>query len=248
MKLLIALVGSAVFVALFKRLIRRYPIVFYLAACVIDVALLSGALLSLPAGLAAATFPYAARCLVGFSLFAIVMYAGALPDGSKIRQAVMPIRGELSIIAAILTIGHVVNYLGSYLTQILSGFAGMSAGMVVSFCVSSVLIVLLAALTITSFEAVKSRMEAAVWKRLQKTAYAFFLLTYAHLLFVLLPTVASAGQRSMLSIILYSIVVLGWVVLRSVKAFKAKSARDTASPVVVMEDFSEEFGEDLQTA
>ena len=77
------------------------------------------------------------RQLLGFALFALVMYIGALPEGSKARQMLMPIRGELSIIAAILTVGHVANYLGTYLADILSGFAGMSAGMVASFVVSS---------------------------------------------------------------------------------------------------------------
>lgn len=222
MKLLIALGGSAVFAWIFRAPLKRYPEVFYLAAVVIDVALLSGALMAEPHALATAALPYLTRCLVGFALFTVVMYVGALPDGNKVRQGLMPVRGELSIVAAILTIGHVVNYLGAYFAQITSGFAGMTAGMVVSFGLSTILIVLLAMLTVTSFNFVKYRMAKSAWKCLQKTAYLFFSLTYAHLLFVLVPTIASTSQRAMLSIAIYSVVMTGWAVLKLVKTMKAR--------------------------
>ena len=153
------------------------------------------------------------------------MYIGALPEGSKARQMLMPIRGELSIIAAILTVGHVANYLGTYLADILSGFAGMSAGMVASFVVSSLLIVLLAALTVTSFNAVKTRMSSDAWKRLQKTAYAFFGLTYVHLVLVLAPTVSSSGQKAAFSIAAYTAIMLVYVALRAATHLRAKRAR-----------------------
>ena len=141
----------------------------------------------------------------------------------------MPIRGELSIIAAILTVGHVANYLGTYLADILSGFAGMSAGMVASFVVSSLLIVLLAALTVTSFNAVKTRMSSDAWKRLQKTAYAFFGLTYVHLVLVLAPTVSSSGQKAAFSIAAYTAVMLAYAALRVAAHLRAKRARSAIS-------------------
>ena len=121
-------------------------------AVAVDVLFLSGVLFGVSREFAAAVYPYLTRCLLGFALFALVMYIGALPEGSKARQMLMPIRGELSIIAAILTVGHVANYLGTYLADILSGFAGMSAGMVASFVVSSLLIVLLALQAAKVFE------------------------------------------------------------------------------------------------
>ena len=141
----------------------------------------------------------------------------------------MPIRGELSIIAAILTIGHVANYLGTYLADILSGFAGMSAGMIASFVVSSLLIVLLAALTVKSFNAVKTRMSSDAWKRLQKTAYVFFGLTYVHLVLVLAPTISSSGQKATFSIAAYTAVMLAYAALRVAAHLRAKRARSAIS-------------------
>lgn len=216
MELLIAIVVGVLFAFLLRKQIKRYAVSFYIVAAAVDVLFLSRVLFGVSRELAAVFYPYLTRCLLGFALFAVVMYIGVLPKSSKLRHALMPIRGELSVIAAILTIGHVVNYLGAYLAQILSGFAGMSAGMIASFVVSSLLIVLLTALTITSFNVVKRRMCPDMWKALQRWAYAFFGLTYLHLLLVLAPTVSSTSQRAAFSIAAYTAVVLVYAVLRVV--------------------------------
>lgn len=229
MEVLLAIVISVLFAFALRKQIKRYAVSFYIVAAAADVLFLSGVLFGVSREFAAAVYPYLTRCLLGFSLFALVMYVGALPEGSKARQMLMPIRGELSIIAAIFTIGHVANYLGTYLADILSGFAGMSAGMIASFIVSSLLIVLLAALTVTSFNTVKTRMNSDAWKRLQKTAYAFFGLTYVHLVLVLAPTVSSSGQKAAFSIAAYTAVMLVYVVLRTATHLRAKRTRPSTS-------------------
>lgn len=216
MELLIALVVSVLFAFLLRKQIKHYAVSFYVVAVAVDVLFLSRMLFGVSREFAAAAYPYFTRCLLGFALFTVVMYIGVLPRGSKVRHMLMPIRGELSIIAAILVIGHVVNYLGAYLAQILSGFAGMSVGMIASFAVSSLLIVLLAALTVTSFNAVKTRMRPERWKALQRWAYVFFGLTYLHLLLVLAPTISSASQKAMLSVAIYTVIVVAYAVLRVV--------------------------------
>ena len=123
MEVLLAIVISVLFAFALRKQIKRYAVSFYIVAAAADVLFLSGVLFGVSREFAAAVYPYLTRCLLGFSLFALVMYVGALPEGSKARQMLMPIRGELSIIAAIFTIGHVANYLGTYLADILSGFA-----------------------------------------------------------------------------------------------------------------------------
>lgn len=44
------------------------------------------------------------------ALFTIVMYTGALSNSFKYKKNLMAIRGELSIIACILTLGHNILY------------------------------------------------------------------------------------------------------------------------------------------
>ena len=211
-----------------RKPLKRYAVSFYVVAAAIDVLFLSHALFGVSRNLASTAYPYFTRCLVGFSLFSLVMYIGVLPEASKAKRALTPIRGELSIVAAILAVGHVVNYLGAYLDQILSGFAGMSSSMMASFIVSSLLIVLLSALTITSLSSVKAKMHSETWKLVQRWAYAFYGLAYLHLVLVLAPTVSQTGQRALLSIIFYTIVVLAYFMLRIAKHMRdRKGIRST---------------------
>ncbi|MEG2948877.1 MAG: hypothetical protein RR822_05845 [Raoultibacter sp.] len=219
MELLIALALSVLFALVLRRSIKQYAIAYYIVAVAVDVLFLSRVLFDVSRDFAVITSPYIMRCLIGFGLFSVVMFIGVFPEKSKVRRMLMPIRGELSIIAAILVIGHVVNYLESYFGQILAGFVGMSLGMVLSFIVSSLLIVLLVILTVTSFSRVRKSMDPAVWKFVQKSAYVFFGLTYLHLVLVLLPTVSSTAQKAALSIAIYSAIMILYVVLRAHKAW-----------------------------
>ncbi|MEG2533727.1 MAG: hypothetical protein RSB04_12025 [Gordonibacter sp.] len=228
MEVLIALAASVALAFLLRKQIKRYAVAFYIIAIAVDILFLSKLLLDVSRDFAVVVYPYLTRCLVGFALFSLVMYIGVLPSSSKARHILMPIRGELSIIAAILTIGHVANYLGTYFSQILSGFVGMSAGMIASFVLSSLLIVLLTALTVTSFNTIKARMRPDIWKNLQRTAYLFYGLTYLHLVLVLAPAVSSTGQRAALSIAVYSVVVGIYFILRLIAHFR-KTKQDAAA-------------------
>jgi len=49
------------------------------------------------------------RGALGAALWAVVMWTGALPNGSAAIKKLMPIRGELSITAAIITFSHIVR-------------------------------------------------------------------------------------------------------------------------------------------
>ena len=224
MELIISLVATLVLVLLLRKPIKNYAIVFYIAAIAVDVLFLSGVLFGVTRDVAVVGYPYVVRCLVGFSLFAIVMFVGAFGDGNRIRRMLMPIRGELSVLACILTFGHVANYLRAYLDDILGGFFGMSVAMIASLVVSTILIILLVPLAITSLETVKNRMHSSSWKKLQKSAYAFFALTYIHIVLMLAPTVSSTGQRAVLSMVVYTAVFALYFVLRVRKAVCDKRA------------------------
>lgn len=159
MELIISLVVTFLLVLLLRKPIKNYLVVFYVLLVAVDILFLSGVLFGVSREIATIGYPYVVRCLVGISLFVIVMYIGALGDGNRIRRMLMPIRGELSVMACILTFGHVINYLRAFLQDIMGGgFFGMSAAMVASLAVSAVLIVLLVPLSITSLNSVKSRM------------------------------------------------------------------------------------------
>ncbi len=86
-------------------------------------------------------------------------------------------------------------------------------GLVVGVAVALVLVVLAA----TSVSAVRKAMDAAVWKRVQKLAYPFYLLMYVHLAAMLVPS-SLMGGNSLANLVVYTVVVAAYALLRLAKA------------------------------
>lgn len=166
------------------------------------------------------------RCMLPLALFTVVMYIGVFPKDSRVGRWLRPIRAELSIIACILALGHMCLYISPYLSRALAG--SMGAPMAVSFAISLVLFALLLVLGVTSFEAVKRHMTGTLWKNVQRFAYLFFGLVYAHLLFMIAPAALHGGQQAMMSVAIYSVVFVGYAVAR-VARWRIDVARE-ASP------------------
>lgn len=226
MELVAALCLAVAFSFAFRNAIRSYAWVFYaiaaLAVAVFAALAISG---EYPTALRPA-YPYFQRCLLGFGLFAVVMYIGVLPEGSRARRWLGPIRGELSIIASILTAGHVLNYLSSYIERFCAGYFGSSPAMAASFAVAFLLVALLIPLAVTSVNAVRRRMHAASWKRLQRLAYPFFGLIFVHLAFLLGPSATSPEQKAFVSVCVYTAVFALYAALRIVRAVRRRAAVD----------------------
>ena len=214
MKLIIALVLSIAFAILLRGPIRKVPWVFYLLAVIIDVIYLTGAALSVARQVALVGFPYVMRGLFAISFFIIVMYIGVLDEQNPVRKMLMPIRGELSVIACILAFGHAINYLQSYLTVIFGYSSMVAAHILIGMIIALIILILLIPLTITSFKSINSRMNADTWKRLQKASYVFFGLIYVHVLFILVPSALAGAPEAIISIVLYSVIFVLYAVLR----------------------------------
>ena len=114
-------------------------------------------------------------------MFVAVMYAGALPKGSKLIAQLMKIRGELSITAAILVLCHNFTYGITYFKMLFIKPEALSATQFTAAIISLVLIIIMIVLTVTSFQAVRKKMKAKKWKQLQRTAYVFYGLMYVHI-------------------------------------------------------------------
>lgn len=212
----IALVVCIVFSIALKPAIKKVPWVFYALALVLSALFASHILLSMFPSAARALYPYMQRGLLAFGLITVVMFIGVFPKSVWIRRYLNPIRGELSIIASFLAIGHIVNYLNAYVGKMLEGFVGMSISVSISIVVAFFLVALLAVLVITSFNFIKSRMDSAVWKKVQLLAYAFYVLTFVHILLILAPSMGQggSGERALVSIVVYSLVFVAYVVAR----------------------------------
>ena len=86
----------------------------------------------------------------------------------------------------------------------------------VAAILSLLMILLMIPLMVTSFSRVRSRMSASSWTRLQRLAYLFFGLIYAHVMVLFVPQFS----HKYLDIILYTAIFGGYLVLRVTKALK----------------------------
>ena len=166
-----------------------------------------------------------AKGSLGTAMFVAVMYAGALPKGSKLIAQLMKIRGELSITAAILVLCHNFTYGITYFKMLFIKPEALSATQFTAAIISLVLIIIMIVLTVTSFQAVRKKMKAKKWKQLQRTAYVFYGLMYVHIMLINIPYARLGLGTYIANVVIYSIVFLGYAAMRIAKAVSVKAAR-----------------------
>lgn len=228
MKFLVVLLCTVVAVFALKKPIKKYPVLFYAIAVALDVLFVCNSYVLFPQFVSSALTLLVHKCTLSLALFTVVMYIGVFAQGSKVKTYLLPIRAELSIIAWILSLGHMVVYLMSYVPQLSHGVEHMNGVVLGSLAVALVLFALLLVLGVTSFAFVKRSMKLHTWKRVQMLAYPFFMLVYVHLLLMLLPAALRGGAAAQASVAVYSVVFVGYIALRLYRAAKDRSvqARD----------------------
>lgn len=191
--------------------IKKAPVAFYILAVAVSVLFIAAEFFPMSRAVWSALFLLVQKCMLALALFAVVMLIGVFSRDSRAGRWLRPIRAELSIIAWILSLGHMAVYLASYLPRL----GGVNKGAVmISFVVALVLFALLLVLGITSFNAVKKRMKKDTWKRVQMLAYPFFGLVYLHLMLMLLPPALHGGAAAQVSVAVYSVLFAAYALLR----------------------------------
>lgn len=215
---------------LLYRSIRQHAVWYYAGCIAVTAVFFYGAFLGLPEVVWRPLFYLVQQCMWGMAFFVVVMFVGALPKGSKAAQNLRSIRGELSIIAWILCLGHLI-----YLkvipplvkVAVALGFAMPAA--VAGLVVSLVLLVLLAVLGVTSFRCVKKHMSARAWKTVQRWAYPFYALVYVHLVLMLGPSTLQGSATSIVSVAVYTAIFGTYLVMRIRRALLDRASATSAS-------------------
>lgn len=207
--------------------LKRWPVPFYVLAVAVDVLFAAGLAFGMPRDVWAAFFLLVQKCTLPLALFVVVMYIGVLPRESRAFQWLKPVRAELSIVAWLLSLGHMAVYLESYLPRILAG-GPFDGNVVAAFALAVVLLALLVVLGVTSFNFAKKRMRAETWKKVQRLAYPFFMLVYVHLLLMLAPAALRGGIAAQMSVAVYSAVFLAYAALRLARAARDRKAQAAA--------------------
>lgn len=148
------------------------------------------------------------------AMFMVVMYMGALDAKKPSVSKLLGICGELSIIACILTLGHNIIYGKKQFVNLFTNPSEMPTQAFIASIISIIMILIMVPLMITSFKAVRKKMRAVQWKNLQRWAYVFFGLIYAHIMVLFVPKFS----EKYLDIIAYTLVFGTYAVLRVTKA------------------------------
>ena len=178
MLLIIPLVIASLFLYFLKDKLKQYPNIFYIGAAVVTIVIFSLRTVAMPQFVRQNIVGIFAKGTIGTAFFIIVMITGALPRGSKLIGPLMRIRGELSIMAAILVLSHNLTYGMTYFKMLFSAPAALPAVQRCAAVICLILIVLMIGLTVISFPAVRKKMNPKKWKQIQRSAYVFYGLLY----------------------------------------------------------------------
>lgn len=221
MDFLLVFICAVVAAFALRNPIKKAPVAFYVLAVAVSVLFIAAEFFPMPRAVWSALFLLVQKCMLALALFAVVMLIGVFSRDSRVGRWLRPIRAELSIIAWILSLGHMAVYLASYLPRL----GGVNKGAVmISFVVALVLFALLLVLGVTSFNVVKKRMKKDTWKRVQMLAYPFFGLVYLHLMLMLLPPALHGGVAAQVSVAVYSVLFATYALLRVRRAMIDRKA------------------------
>ena len=214
MLLIIALVIASLFTYFLKDKLKQYSNIFYIGAAVVTIVIFSLRTVAMPQFVRQNIVGIFAKGTIGTAFFIIVMITGALPRGSKLIGPLMRIRGELSIMAAILVLSHNLTYGMTYFKMLFSAPAALPAVQRCAAVLSLILIVLMIGLTVISFPAVRKKMNSKKWKQIQRSAYVFYGLLYVHIMLINIPYARMGLHMYAVNVLVYSIVFAGYAAMR----------------------------------
>lgn len=215
MLFLFSILLSLLFVMVADKSIRKHASVYYVAAVILDIVLICYSQMNLsqyiPAGINKYCISIFTRSALPTALFTLVMYAAVLNKKSTLAKKLYGVRGEISIIACILELVHNISFGMSIFPAFFAAPTSFTWYKFIATACTLVLIPVMLVLMITSFKCVRKRMKFKVWKNIQRSAYVFYGLIYVHVMCLYIPKIPKSGY---LDIIIYSIVFIGYAILR----------------------------------
>lgn len=171
------LVVALVFVVIFRKQIKKHPIIFYIYPSLYflyEVAYTIGNIVtknelyeklggenSLLANLAHWLGHFGLGTTFGVGLIVIVMFIGVLPKTTLVKN-LLAIRTEMSVIGATILAGHTIAYL-----PLIFDTPRSTETLVLYWILGPIISALLVLPWITSFRTVRKRMKGSTWKKLQ---------------------------------------------------------------------------------
>lgn len=198
--------------------LQAHPLPFYAAALAADaLTLWGGPVLGLAADgnpVWAAFYGLMRRGIPAFALFTVVMFVGCFKNGPRPKRWLAPVRAELSILACVLSVPHIVFYLQTYNRIMFGGIVQPTQITYDAYWFSILLTAVLGVLGVLSFKLIRNRMPRRLWKGIQRLAYPFFVMVYVHVVFVRLRPNPDALDTVLQSTAVYGFFVVAYLVAR----------------------------------
>ncbi|WP_295153613.1 FMN-binding protein [uncultured Ruminococcus sp.] len=223
MLFLIALTIAVLFSALCTGALKKVPLAFYIGGTLISVLMI--VLAQQPVEnviLRKYVIGLFSRGALAGALWVVVMGMRVLPDGSKTIKRLMPVRGELSIFAATVTLSHIVFYGLSYIKRLTDPNFSKAADFLITCVICASLVLIMLPLTIISFKKIRKKMNAKKWKNIQRAAYVFYALIYLHIIVLFIPKAKAGIEGYFLSCLVYTAVFGAYMILRVRKWYVKK--------------------------
>ena len=169
------------------------------------------------------------RGVLAGSLFIWVMQAPVLPKSFSGRKTIYLLRGEMAICASLITLAHNLAFGGKYFGALFLGQGHISLMELHAAIVSCLMILLLIPLTITSFQAVRRKMQGKTWKELQNWSYLFYLLLYLHIFFIYQGALIRGKGEYFFTLMIYSFIFgfYGFLRIRQYRIQKESKEKKT---------------------
>ncbi|MBP3919779.1 MAG: FMN-binding protein [Clostridia bacterium] len=217
MLLIFALFLAVIFSYTCRKALKKHAVVFYAAAAVISIAVTIFDFHGVQNGIVNGIISLFSRGAFATALWCVIMWIGALPNGSAPMKTWMPIRGELSILAAILTLGHNFGYGKTYFVRMFSNPQSMKPTHLTAGILSLIMLFIMIPLTILSIPSIRKKMSAKLWKKIQRLAYLFYTLIYVHVMVLFLPLAQSGKTDYIINVIVYSLLFISYAFCRIYK-------------------------------
>lgn len=222
MLLIISLILTTFLSIVYYKQIKKYSTILYTIATIIAIFFIvfmkNNLVEHIPMYITKFIIVPFSRGTISLALFTIVMYTGVFDNSFKFKKNLMAIRGELSIIACILTLGHNVLYGIYFFPTFFTNIHSLPINKIIATSLSLIMICLMIPLMITSFKSVRKKLSHKTLKKVQKSAYVFYGIMYIHIMLLYIPHF----NDNLFEIILYSIIFLMYYFLRIKKFLRDK--------------------------
>jgi len=221
MRLIACLIIALVFFYLLEKPIKKHATLFYIATIIISVLSVLAPKKGLPFVIDYLVKNILARGTLAGALFILVMVASVCP-AAKLRGLLLRTRGEMAIIAALLTLIHNISYGKYYFVALFTKISDLDAPRIFAAVLSLVMIVLLIPLTVTSFMVIRKKMNPKKWKSLQRLSYLFYGLLFIHISMIFSISIAKGHRSTLFDLTVYAIIYIAYLICRAKKYEKQR--------------------------